>query len=144
MTIDDVESLIPHRNRMRLVDEIIFVDEKNAVTASSVTETWPMVESGSVSCMVLVELVAQTAGVCIGWKEYQVKGDTEGGTGWIVGVKEAVFHCRELPLYSRIIAESKRVFQVELYSEIAGVARMGDTILAEVKLQVLQSGSSEA
>jgi predicted hotdog family 3-hydroxylacyl-ACP dehydratase len=144
MTIDDVESLIPHRNRMRLVDEIIFVDEKNAVTASSVTETWPMVESGSVSCMVLVELVAQTAGVCIGWKEYQVKGDTEGGTGWIVGVKEAVFHCRELQLYSRIITESKRVFQVELYSEIAGVARVGDTILAEVKLQVLQSGSSEA
>jgi len=144
MTIDDVESLIPHRNRMRLVDEIIFVDEKTAVTTASVTETWPMVESGSVSCMVLVELVAQTAGVCIGWKEYQVKGDTEGGTGWIVGVKEAVFHCRELPLHSRIITESKRVFQVELYSEIAGVARMGDTILAEVKLQVLQSGSSEA
>ncbi|MCF8128279.1 MAG: hypothetical protein K9N10_07170 [Deltaproteobacteria bacterium] len=143
MTIDDVESLIPHRNRMRLVDEIIFVDEKTAVTTASVTETWPMVDSGLASCMVLVELVAQTAGVCIGWKEYQVKGNTEGGTGWIVGVKEAVFHCCDLPLHSRIITESKRVFQVELYSEIAGVARMGDKILAEVKLQVLQSGSSE-
>ena len=143
MAVDDVERLIPHRNRMRLVDEIIFVDEKTAVTASSVTETWPMVESGSAGCMVLVELVAQTAGVCIGWKEYQAKGDTLGGTGWIVGVKEAVFHCRGLPLHSRIITESKRVFQVELYSEIAGVARMGENILAEVKLQVLQSGSNQ-
>jgi len=44
MTIGDVESLIPHRNRMKLIDEIMVVDEKTAVTASVVTETWPMVE----------------------------------------------------------------------------------------------------
>jgi len=143
MAIDSVESLIPHRNRMRLVDEIIAVDEKKAVTVSTVTENWPMVEAGSANCLVLVELVAQTAGVCLGWRERQITdGDLEG-TGWIVGVKEAVFHCRELPLNSRIITESKRVFQMELYSEIEGTTRMGDEILAEIKLQVVQSGSNE-
>lgn len=143
MTIESVESLIPHRNRMKLVDEIIDVDERKAVTASTVTENWPMFEAGSANCIVLVELVAQTAGVCIGWKEYQAKGNNEGGTGWIVGVKEAVFHCDAIPLNSRIITESERVFQVELYTEIAGVARMGDQILAEIKLQVVQSDSNE-
>ena len=142
MTIVDVESLIPHRSRMKLVDEIIAVDEKTAVTASTVTENWPMVEAGSANCLVLVELVAQTAGVCLGWREHQIMdGDLEG-TGWIVGVKEAVFHCRELPLNSRIITESKRVFQMEFYSEIEGTTRMGDEILAEIKLQVVQSGSN--
>ena len=143
MTIESVESLIPHRNRMKLVDEIIDVDERKAVTASTVTEDWPLFEAGSANCIVLVELVAQTAGVCIGWKEYQAKGDNQGGTGWIVGVKEAVFHCDAIPLNSRIITESERVFQVELYTEIAGTVRMGDQILAEIKLQVVQSDSNE-
>jgi len=143
MAIDDVERLIPHRNRMKLVDEIIFVDDKTAVTASRVSEKWPMVERGSVNCIVLVELVAQTAGVCLGWREQQKKGDDLEGTGWIVGVREAVFHCRDIPLNSLIITESKRVFQVELYSEIEGKTRMGDEILAEIKLQVVQSGTRE-
>ena len=139
--IDAVERLIPHRGRMRLVDEIISVDEKTAVTASTVTESWPMVERGAVNCIVLVELVAQTAGICLGWKERRKKDDPDG-TGWIVGVKEARFHCSEIPLNSRIFTASERVFQVELYSEIAGTARVGDEILAEVKLQVVQSGSN--
>jgi len=143
MTIVDVESLIPHRSRMKLVDEIIAVNEKTAVTASTVTENWPMVEEGAANCLVLVELVAQTAGVCLGWRERQISdGDLEG-TGWIVGVKEAVFHCREIPLNSRIITQSERVFQVELYSEIEGTVHMGDKTLAEIKLQVVQSGSNE-
>ena len=143
MTIESVESLIPHRNRMKLVDEIIDVDERKAVTASTVAENWPLFEGGVANCIVLVELVAQTAGVCIGWKEYQEKGNNQGGTGWIVGVKQALFHCDVIPLNSRIITEAERVFQVELYTEIAGVVRMGDQILAEIKLQVVQSDSNE-
>jgi predicted hotdog family 3-hydroxylacyl-ACP dehydratase len=128
---------------MKLVDEIIDVDERKAVTASTVAENWPLFEAGSAHCIVLVELVAQTAGVCIGWKEYQAKGNNQGGAGWIVGVKEAVFHCDAIPLNSRIITEAERGFQVELYTEIAGTARMGDQILAEIKLQVVQSDTAE-
>ncbi len=143
MTIQDVESLIPQRDRMKLIDEIVAVDEKRAVTASTVTETWPMVEKGLVDCIVLVELVAQTAGVCIGWKERQEKGNNEGGSGWIVGVKEALFYCGKLPLRSRLITESRRVFRMDLYSEIAGTVRMGDEILAEIKLQVIQSDTHQ-
>jgi len=127
---------------MKLLDEIIDVDERKAVTASTVTENWPLFEAGLANCIVLVELVAQTAGVCIGWKEFQEKGNNQGGTGWIVGVKEAVFHCDAIPLNSRIITEAERGFQVELYTEIAGTARMGDQILAEIKLQVVQSDST--
>ncbi|MBT3257298.1 MAG: hypothetical protein HN366_12710, partial [Deltaproteobacteria bacterium] len=78
-----------------------------------------------------------------GWKEYQAKGNNQGGAGWIVGVKEAVFHCDAIPLNSRIITEAERGFQVELYTEIAGTARMGDQILAEIKLQVVQSDTAE-
>ena len=143
MTIESVERLIPHRNRMKLVDEIIDVDERKAVTASTVAENWPLFEAGLVNCIVLVELVAQTAGVCIGWKEYQAKGNNQGGTGWIVGVKQALFHRCTIPLNSRIITEAERGFQVELYSEINGTARMGDQILAEISLQVVQSDTTE-
>ena len=139
MPIDDVERFIPHRNRMKLIDEIISVDETRAVTASTITETWPMIENGFVNPLVLVELVAQTAGVCIGWTERQKKGNDRDGSGWIVGIKESVFHCDHLPVNGRIITEAGKVFQVEHYSEITGTTRMGGEIVAEIKLQVVQS-----
>ncbi len=141
MPIDDVERLIPHRNRMKLIDEIIAVDEKMAVTASTITETWPLLEGASVNPVVLVELVAQTAAVCIGWKERQEKGDDLGGTGWLVGIKEAVFHRRHLPLNSQILTTSKKMFQFEHYSEIAGTVSIENEMIAEIKLQVVKGES---
>ncbi len=37
----DIEELIPHRGRMKLVDEIVEADDKLAVTLSRVTDRWP-------------------------------------------------------------------------------------------------------
>ncbi len=124
---------------MKLIDEILSVDERMAVTASTITEAWPMIENGAVNPLVLVELVAQTAGVCIGWTERQKKGNDRDGTGWIVGIKESVFHWDHIPVNHRIITEIKKAFQLDHYSEIMGTTRMGDKIVAEIKLQVVQS-----
>jgi len=38
----DIEKLIPHRDRMKLIDEIIESDDEKAVTESLVTEKWPL------------------------------------------------------------------------------------------------------
>ncbi len=141
MAAEMVESLIPHRGRMKLIDEIVFVDEKRAVTASKVTEKWPMVKDHLVGSIVLVELVAQTAGVCLGFKERRKDDEVLDGTGWIVGIKKAVFYRSEIPMNSRIETSSEKVFEVELYSEIEGRANLGDEVLAEIKLQVVQSDS---
>ena len=38
----DIEQLIPHRDRMKLIDEVIESDDEKAVTESLVTEKWPV------------------------------------------------------------------------------------------------------
>ena len=61
------EDFLPHRDRMRLIDEIIDVNEKSAVTQATVTDQWPFFSGESVNSLVLIELVAQTAGISNCW-----------------------------------------------------------------------------
>ncbi|MDP1989876.1 MAG: hypothetical protein Q8K00_02540, partial [Syntrophales bacterium] len=67
----DIETLIPHRDRMRLLAEVITVDTEKAVTSANVTEDWPLYHEGSVDVLVTIELVAQTAALLEGWKRLQ-------------------------------------------------------------------------
>ena len=62
----DIESLIPHRDRMRLIDGVIAVDEERAVTIAHADETWPLYRDGSVDVLVAIELVAQSAALLEG------------------------------------------------------------------------------
>jgi len=86
MVTVDIEALLPHRNGMKLIDSIIEVNKEGAVSESTVTEKWPLIEGDSINPIVLIELVAQTAGICIGWEELNSKkrGRTpRGRDGWL-------------------------------------------------------------
>ena len=85
----DIETLIPHRDRMRFLDAVMTVDAEKAVTSATVTEDWPFYAEGSVDILVTIELVAQTAALLEGWKRLQSKRG--GATGWLVGIKSADF-----------------------------------------------------
>ena len=138
LTAVSIEELIPHRNRMKLIDEINGVGEEAAVTESVVKESWPLFEENAVNPLILVELVAQTAGVCVGWKESIKEGrDIEGRIGWLVGIKRALFYLDKIPLNSRITVSSKRVFCFENYHEVAGVAKIGSQVVGEVNIQIV-------
>ena len=52
-----IEDLIPHRGRMKLIDDIIEMNENGAVTRSVVNETWPFFDDKSVNPIVLIELL---------------------------------------------------------------------------------------
>jgi predicted hotdog family 3-hydroxylacyl-ACP dehydratase len=132
-----VEDLIPHRDRMKLVDKILTVDDTTAVTESVVSEKWPAAGTGGACALTLVELVAQTAGVCIGWRELQKHGDTKGGRGWLVGIKQAVFMKDPIPFGAKIITSTQKKFSFEGLSEITGTVRIGKKSIADVILQVV-------
>jgi predicted hotdog family 3-hydroxylacyl-ACP dehydratase len=87
MEADDVEKLIPHRLPMRLVEEMVRVDDQSIETTAVVRETWPTAENGCVRSIVLVELVAQSAAVLQGWKERHEKEAGIGGL--LVGIQQA-------------------------------------------------------
>ena len=139
MVTVDIEALLPHRNGMKLIDSIIEVNKEGAVSESTVTKKWPLIKGDSINPIVLIELVAQTAGICIGWEELKKKGKNPEGKGWLVGVKEAFFYCETIPLGSQIITDVKKVFDFENYHEILGMIRVGGDLVGKVNVQVVKS-----
>jgi predicted hotdog family 3-hydroxylacyl-ACP dehydratase len=136
--IEDIENLIPHRERLKLIDAIISVDQKHAVCTATVKESWPLLSGEGVCAIVLVELAAQTSGICIGWNEKLKTGRPQGEAGgWLVGVKKAHFHVDKIPLNTCITIRSENRLVVENYKEVAATARVGQTLVSEIVLQIL-------
>ena len=142
--IEDIENLIPHRQRLKLIDTIISVDEEHAVTRAKVKESWPLLSCDAVNAIVLIELAAQTAGVCIGWNERMKTSGPKGeARGWLVGIKEAHFYIDRIPLNTCISVRSENCLVVDNYREIAASAHIGQTLVAEIMLQILLAAPNE-
>jgi predicted hotdog family 3-hydroxylacyl-ACP dehydratase len=137
----DIERLIPHRNRMKLIDKIIKSDDEKAITESIVTENWPLFKETYVNSIIIIELVAQTASVCIGYKELKKKDGKLGGKGWLVGIKTASFFLDQIDLNARLTTCSRINFNFDNYTQIFGTVKIGSKLIGEVNLQVLRSES---
>lgn len=138
-----VESFLPHRDRMKLVDEILAVDGQTAATRCTVSARWPFFDGQSVSSLVLVELVAQTAGICNSWAGKQKQGEKFQPRGWLVGIKQAHFFKAILGLGSHVIVRTENGFKFESYREVMGTAEIDGQPLATVDLQLMQSDPEE-
>ncbi len=134
-----VEDLLPHRDAMLLVDEILMVNETKATTLCRVATTWPMAEEDGVSPIIFVELAAQTAGVCNGWGRMQKLGKDSEKMGWLVAVKRADFHVDRLPFGLEVTAKSENTMAYDNFREVTSHLYHGDTLLAEVVLQLYQA-----
>ena len=135
----DLDKVMPHRAPMRLIKKVVNLGRDWAITESVVLEEWPLCQGDSVSPIVLIELVAQSATVFLGWREFQKKGEDFEGKGWLVGIREAVFHCEKIDLNSVLITESREVFEYDMYHEITGTITANGNLLGEVTLQVIQA-----
>jgi predicted hotdog family 3-hydroxylacyl-ACP dehydratase len=91
-----IEEFLPHRLRMRLVEEILSVDDDVIETSSVVRDTWPTVQNGQASTLMLTELIAQSAAVLMGWRDKSHGQDQVGGL--LVGVPRARFHRSLIPV----------------------------------------------
>ena len=138
----EIENLIPHRGRMKLIDTIITVDQKHAGTRATVKANWPLLSGDSVSTIVLIELAAQTAGICIGWNEkMKTDGPKRKAEGWLVGIKKAHFYIDKIPLGTGITIRSDIHLIIDNYKEIAASITIGEKLVAEINLQILQAAS---
>jgi predicted hotdog family 3-hydroxylacyl-ACP dehydratase len=136
--MDNIEDLIPHREHLRLIDTIVSVDQGHAVCRATVKENWPLLSGDGVCSILLVELAAQTAGVCIGWNEKVKIGGPQGeASGWLVGIKKAHFHIETIPLNTCITIRSENRLVVENYKEIAATAHIGKLLIGDIILQIL-------
>lgn len=139
----NIEDLLPHRDRMLLIDEVLEVNQQIAVTCATVTDRWPFFNGRGVASLVLIEVVAQTAGINNGWVRIQKHGKDSEKKGWLVGIKHAQFFVASLALNDRIITHTENKFEYEGYRQIMGIARIGSEVVGEVALQVIQNDTTD-
>jgi predicted hotdog family 3-hydroxylacyl-ACP dehydratase len=135
----DLESLLPHRGSMLLLSQILSFDDQKAVTRAVVSDHWPMSGNKGVDAVVLIELVAQTAGVNNGWVLSQQESPELDHRGWIVGIKHARLFVATIPLGTVVETSSENIFAYENLREVRGTARIGSQVAAEVTLQLMQA-----
>ena len=135
----ELEEYLPHRAGMKLIGRVVHADETEAVTESVVGPRWPLVNNGQIPSLVVVELAAQSASLCVGIRAKQEDPGSSGGRGWLVGIKEANFSAQPIPVGSRITTRVTIEFSYENYTGIRSVATAGDRWIGEVQLQVMQS-----
>ncbi|MEN6624164.1 MAG: hypothetical protein ABFD50_21780 [Smithella sp.] len=132
----DIDSLIPHRDRIKMITKVLEITPESAVAEATVNVNWPSYDGEAVSPIVLIEVVAQTGAVIDGYKR-KLQGK-KGGKGWLVGVKDAHFNVAEISSGTRIVASVSNHYSFDKYSVIKGTVKAGEIILAEIVLQALR------
>ncbi len=132
----DIESLIPHREPIKIMTEIIALSDNFGSAAAVVNERWPLCDGRVVQSLVFIEAIAQTAAVVEGNKQRQ---EGKGGTkGWLVGIKSAEFKENTVPVGTRIVVEVKSLYAMDNYGVIEGIVKTGDRILFKAVIQAMR------
>lgn len=139
MTGFTLEDLLPHRGKMLLIDDVLEVDDSSAVTEALVSASYPMAEAEGVSPLIMVELAAQTAGVCNGLSRVKREGEDSSKMGWLVGVKRAQFYIDSIALGSRLVIRSRNTHEFDSLREVSCVLHLDDVEIAEITLQLIQA-----
>ena len=137
-----IEDLLPHRNGMLLVDEVLEVDSTRAVTRSRARDSWPLSGPVGVDPLILVELAAQAAGVCNGWDRIRTQGLDSNQMGWLVAVKKAEFHVETIPLGATVIARAENTYNFENLREVECELRVNGRPAGCATLQLFQARES--
>jgi len=140
-TLSDLtlEDMLPHRNGMLLIREVLEVDKRQARTVSRVAESWPLADAHGVHPLVLVEIAAQTAGVCNGWDRIQSKGLDSDQMGWLVAVKKADFFIESLAFGDTITAWAENTYSFENLREVSCELYRNNQTIGRATLQLFQA-----
>ena len=133
-----LEDILPHRGNMVLIENVLEADETYAVTESVMSASVPLADEDGVQPLIMVELAAQTAGVCNGLDRIRTQGIDSNQMGWLVGVKRAQFYIDCMPLGSRVVTRSENSHNYENLREVSCVLHMDNSLVGEITLQLFQ------
>ncbi len=138
----DIDALIPHRNRMKLLDYVLDLNDEESVTSARVSDRWPLHRDAFVDPLVLIEVVAQTAAGHISGR--MKSGKTVDQRGWMVGVKNADFFCYRIPVDTLLTTTVKNMYHMENYNVLEGEVKAGPDLLCRVQIQVFRESDEGA
>lgn len=131
--------LLPHRSPMMLIDEVLAVDVDHAITRCVVDSSWPLVANGVAHPLIMIELAAQTAGVCNGWDRIQTKGLDSDQMGWLVGIKKADFFIASLPVGISVIVRAENTHNFENLRQVSCELHQNEALIGNATLQLFQA-----
>ncbi|HEX7499285.1 MAG TPA: hypothetical protein VF524_03175 [Polyangia bacterium] len=123
----DIEQLIPHRLPMRLVETVASVDRESIRTNAVVRESWPAVRDGRAQTLVLIELIAQSAAVLQGWREWSENKERIGGL--LVGIPEAKPQAPTIPVGTHLVCSVRVSHGAQNYLAFSGQVADTDGVL---------------
>jgi predicted hotdog family 3-hydroxylacyl-ACP dehydratase len=132
----DIESLIPHRENIKIISGILEIKETTAISTAIVNPNWPSYDGGTVNSLVLIEAIAQTTAIVEGYKRKQQGKD--GVKGWLVGIKSAEFNVAKIPVNTNLIIMIENKYTFDNYAVVEGTIKTGEKVLATVVLQALR------
>lgn len=137
----DIESVIPHREPIKIITEALELQEEYGTAAAVVSEHWPLFDGQNVHAIVLIEAVAQTAALVEGCK--RKKKGQDSIKGWLVGIKSAEFYREYLPLHTRITVSIRNLYTFDDYAVISGTVTSGSETLLTAVLQAIRLNKDE-
>jgi len=132
----NIEDLIPHREPIRIISEVIEIADDIAITTAVVKSSWPLFDGDGVNSLVLIEAIAQTAALIEGYKKQ--KQGKPGVKGWLVGIKNAEFKQAKITVNTRLVVSVKSMYSFDNYGVIEGTVKSGDDVLVAAVLQALR------
>jgi predicted hotdog family 3-hydroxylacyl-ACP dehydratase len=114
----EIESLIPHRLPMRLVESFENPTERGIVAFAEVRESWPTVRDGSAQTLILIELIAQTAAVLQGFRERAESKPATGGL--LVGISSLQMTSPRIAVGTKLVCTASVSYGVQNYLAFEG------------------------
>jgi predicted hotdog family 3-hydroxylacyl-ACP dehydratase len=132
----DIDSLIPHRKKIKIISGILDIQENSALSSATVNSEWPLFEGEAVSSLILIEAIAQTAAI-IEWYKRKQRGES-GVKGWLVGIKSAEFNEEKIPVNTNLVILLERKYAFDNYGVVEGVVKTGEKVWATAILQAMR------
>ena len=102
---DDIESVVPHRGAMRLVDRVVAVDADSVEAEAEVRADEPIMEVEGVPAWVGIEYMAQTIAAWAGCRA-RARG-AEPQLGFLLGTRRYECSVSHFPIGSRLRIEAR-------------------------------------
>jgi len=132
----DIEALIPHREPIKVITDVVELHDNSATTAAVVNERWPLYDGHAVGALALIEAIAQTSAIVEGNK--RSRAGKSGVKGWLVGIKSAEFSTDSIPVNTPITVHVDSLHSFDNYGVIEGVVTSGGNVLLKAVLQAIR------
>lgn len=137
MQYPPVDSLLPHKPPMRLVDSILHEVDDGLVCKVVVGDDFVFLRDGRAEMAVCIELVAQSVACLAGLRD--VRAGRKPKSGLLVACRDARFSEGALRPGDELAVQVKSQWVKEPVASFTGQVRRADDVLADVEVVVISA-----